>query len=107
MSMIYSSILWDDEDDPRGNVQHVAEHDLTMDDVEESWPIRKAGARATPRVSQPFGGTSSTDVSSSWSLKKLSRTRFVSSPPMKCRNPNSERKGSVNMRKTTLKRAFS
>jgi uncharacterized DUF497 family protein len=33
--MIYSSILWDDENDPRGNVQHVAEHDLSVADVEE------------------------------------------------------------------------
>ena len=33
--MRYSSIIWDEEDDPRGNVQHVAEHDLTVEDVEE------------------------------------------------------------------------
>ncbi len=30
----FTSILWDREDDPRGNVQHIAEHNLTMDDVE-------------------------------------------------------------------------
>jgi len=28
-------ILWDDPDDPDGNVQHVAEHGLTIEDVEE------------------------------------------------------------------------
>ncbi|MFO0967477.1 MAG: DUF4258 domain-containing protein [Gemmataceae bacterium] len=28
-------IFWDDEDDPDGNVQHIAQHGLTMDDVEE------------------------------------------------------------------------
>lgn len=28
-------ILWDDPDDPNGNVQHLAEHGLTIDDVEE------------------------------------------------------------------------
>ena len=33
--MRYSSILWDEDDDPHGNVQHVAEHDLTVEDVEE------------------------------------------------------------------------
>jgi uncharacterized DUF497 family protein len=27
-------ILWDDERDPEGNVQHLLEHDLTIDDVE-------------------------------------------------------------------------
>jgi uncharacterized DUF497 family protein len=29
------SIIWDLEDDPDGNVQHIAEHGLTMDDVED------------------------------------------------------------------------
>ena len=28
-------ILWDDPDDPDGNVQHIAEHGLTIEDVEE------------------------------------------------------------------------
>jgi uncharacterized DUF497 family protein len=28
-------ILWDLDDDPDGNVQHIAEHGITMDDVEE------------------------------------------------------------------------
>ena len=28
------SFFWDDEDDPNGNVEHIAEHDLTVDDVE-------------------------------------------------------------------------
>jgi uncharacterized DUF497 family protein len=32
--MNFSSIIWDDEADPRGNVQHIAEHDLSIDDVE-------------------------------------------------------------------------
>lgn len=32
--MYYTSILWDSEDDPDGNVQHIAEHDLGIEDVE-------------------------------------------------------------------------
>ena len=28
-------ILWDEPDDPDGNVQHIAEHGLSIDDVEE------------------------------------------------------------------------
>jgi hypothetical protein len=28
-------IVWDLEDDPEGNVQHILEHDVTMDEVEE------------------------------------------------------------------------
>lgn len=33
--MNYLHIFWDDPNDPDGNVQHIAEHDLEMDDVEE------------------------------------------------------------------------
>ena len=28
-------IVWDLDDDPDGNVQHIAEHGITMDEVEE------------------------------------------------------------------------
>jgi uncharacterized DUF497 family protein len=31
----YTTILWDLDDDPDGNVQHIAEHDLTKEEVEE------------------------------------------------------------------------
>lgn len=33
--MDYSRFFWDEDDDPNGNVQHIAEHDLTVADVEE------------------------------------------------------------------------
>jgi uncharacterized DUF497 family protein len=29
-------ILWDEPDDPDGNVQHIAEHGLSIEDVEEA-----------------------------------------------------------------------
>lgn len=32
--MVYSRFIWDDPDDPAGNVQHVAEHGLTIDEIE-------------------------------------------------------------------------
>lgn len=32
--MRFVQVLWDENDDPEGNVQHVAEHGLTMEDVE-------------------------------------------------------------------------
>lgn len=32
--MSFNQIIWDDPDDPEGNVQHVAEHGLTIDEVE-------------------------------------------------------------------------
>jgi uncharacterized DUF497 family protein len=28
-------VIWDTDDDPRGNVEHVAEHGLTREDVED------------------------------------------------------------------------
>jgi uncharacterized DUF497 family protein len=28
------SFFWDDENDPNGNVEHISEHDLTIEDVE-------------------------------------------------------------------------
>lgn len=31
--MTYLNILWDLDDDPAGNVQHIARHGLTKDDV--------------------------------------------------------------------------
>ena len=33
--MQFDSILWDRDDDPQGNVQHVAAHSLSKDDVED------------------------------------------------------------------------
>ena len=32
--MTFLWIIWDDESDPLGNVQHIAEHGLTTDEVE-------------------------------------------------------------------------
>lgn len=32
--MSFAQFIWDDPDDPDGNVQHVAEHGLTIDEVE-------------------------------------------------------------------------
>jgi len=33
--MVFLRVLWDDPDDPLGNVQHIAEHGLEIEDVEE------------------------------------------------------------------------
>ena len=32
--MPYTSILWDSEEDPDGNIQHIGEHGLEIEDVE-------------------------------------------------------------------------
>ncbi len=32
--MEFLQIIWDDEDQPDGNVRHIAEHGLTIEDVE-------------------------------------------------------------------------
>ena len=33
--MRYFQIIWDEEDNPDGNVQHIAEHGLTTEDAEQ------------------------------------------------------------------------
>ena len=32
--MRFLQVIWDEDDQPDGNVQHIAEHGLTMEDVE-------------------------------------------------------------------------
>lgn len=48
--MYFQSIIWDSDDDPNGNVQHIAEHDLSIDDVE--WVL---GAPTSEGFSQSSG----------------------------------------------------
>jgi uncharacterized DUF497 family protein len=33
--MVIENVIWDMDEEPEGNVQHVAEHGLTKEDVEE------------------------------------------------------------------------
>jgi uncharacterized DUF497 family protein len=33
--MPYYTVLWDMDDDPEGNVQHCAEHNITKEEIEE------------------------------------------------------------------------
>lgn len=33
--LTFNSILWDRDDDPCGNVQHIAKHNVTQEEVEE------------------------------------------------------------------------
>ena len=58
--MGYTTIIWDLDDDPRGNVQHIAEHGLAKEEVEEvlASPEHRATSRSSglPVV---FGSTSS------------------------------------------------
>lgn len=44
-------ILWDEPDDPDGNVQHIAEHGLSIEDVEEvlSNPASEGVSASTER----------------------------------------------------------
>lgn len=44
-------ILWDDPDDPNGNVQHIGEHGLSIEDVEEvlTNPISEGKSASTGR----------------------------------------------------------
>jgi hypothetical protein len=57
--MGYTTIIWDLDDDPDGNVQHIAEHDLTKDEVDDV--LAEPQARSISRSSGlpiVFGTTS-------------------------------------------------
>ena len=47
--MSYGRILWDDEGDPDSNVEHISQHDLTVEDVEHvlSNPTGEGTSRST------------------------------------------------------------
>lgn len=44
--MSFFRILWDDPNDPYGNVEHVAEHGLDIEDVEAEFPWRIENSNA-------------------------------------------------------------
>jgi len=58
----FISIIWDDEANPNGNVQHIAEHELSIEDVEQYYGDQyaaknpKAGATHAGRGRQRTGG---------------------------------------------------
>jgi hypothetical protein len=58
--MSFKQFIWDDPDDLEGNVQHVAEHGLTIDDVEAvlQSPTREGRSQTTGRPCS-FGYTPS------------------------------------------------
>jgi uncharacterized DUF497 family protein len=45
--MDYLSILWDDPNDPNGNVQHILEHGLSIEDVEDVLEIPTSTGTST------------------------------------------------------------
>jgi len=53
-------VIWDLEDDPEGNVQHVLEHDVTPEEVEEvlSNPANSTGTSRSSGRPITFGWTS-------------------------------------------------
>ena len=65
--MIDAIVAWDMEDDPKGNVQHVAEHGITMAEVEEVLLNEKNTVGESRSSGRP--------VASPWCGKKLSTIR--------------------------------
>ena len=57
--MGYRRTLWDLDDDPRGNVQHIAKHDVSQEEVEEvlDHPDGIEASRSSGRLIA-FGATS-------------------------------------------------
>jgi uncharacterized DUF497 family protein len=49
--MKFFQVIWDDDDPPDGNVQHIAEHGLTIEDVEYVLenPVREGTSGSTGR----------------------------------------------------------
>lgn len=58
--MIDITIIWDLEDDPDGNVQHIAEHGVTVEEVEEVLHDPRTRTGRSRRTGRPeaFGWTS-------------------------------------------------
>lgn len=58
--MLDAEVNWDLEDDPDGNVQHIAEHGVTVEEVEEilSDPDNSTEVSASSARSITFGETS-------------------------------------------------
>ena len=55
--MIDATVIWDLEDDPEGNVQHLAEHGITVEEAEEVLrdPRSRKPAAGPFDGSDPFG----------------------------------------------------
>ena len=53
-------IIWDLDDDPEGNVQHIADHDVSVEEVEEVLrsPSSRAGRSRSSGLPISFGWTS-------------------------------------------------
>lgn len=58
--MTYIEIIWDLDDDPDGNVQHILEHGVSKEEVEEALSSPNASLSASKSSGQPitFGYTS-------------------------------------------------
>jgi hypothetical protein len=58
--VIDADIIWDLDDDPDGNVQHIAEHGVTVEEVEEVLrdPETRTGKSRRSGRPQAFGFTS-------------------------------------------------
>ncbi len=74
--MDFLRILWDHEEDPDGNVQHIGDHELTVEDVEHvlSHPATKESAGQPDCPSS--GDTRPPTATSSSSTRKSTKRRF-------------------------------
>jgi len=66
----FDLIAWDDEDDPRGNVQHIAANGLTIEEVEQVLfdPANRPTISRSSGRPAVFGGTPRAKTSS-WSTR--------------------------------------
>ena len=65
------AIVWDDEDDPDGNVQHIARHGLVPEEVEQVLRNQRNRTTVSQSSERPltFGWTKTgTSIAVSWDL---------------------------------------
>jgi len=58
--VIDATVIWDLEDDPEGNVQHLADHGITVEEAEEVLRDPRSRTGRSRRTGRPqvFGSTS-------------------------------------------------
>jgi hypothetical protein len=83
-------VIWDEDDDPDGNVAHIAEHDITPDEVEDVLYDRTSRTTQSSHAGRLLTcGWTSTDrfICVSWEralddpLTARPVTAFLSNPP--------------------------
>jgi hypothetical protein len=75
--MWYVRIIWDDDENPDGNVQHIAENGLTVEDVEHVLHIQSRKARVEALIDHVASATRLPAITLLSSMMLLMRIQFI------------------------------